>query len=231
MSDRDNQFVVDFGEKTTYGFHGIALNYFVEEVLKKRDDKKSKQLYFRLFRTGLIGDILYKNGSERIDSEEHSAENELLAALFESYVFLVRTIFDYLLHFLEDKYGVKDESFYDFVKKVKDGKYPEIKGKLREHIKKVKLFEEIRALRDSIKRQTPYISVYVKDNIYWVDGTIYGRDGGKKEDFDQPLRTLVFGYTSALLLLMSYMAESITGVSLKEQMEYQKRKSLDDSIE
>src|SRR5690606_17372745 len=99
------------------------------------------------------------------------------------------------------------------------GNYPEIKGKFKDYLLNTKLFEEIRSLRDSIKRQTPYIFIYVKENRYWIDGTIYKRDGSK-ERFDDPLHTKVFAYTTALLLLMSYIAESATGKTLKEQLKY-----------
>mgnify|MGYP001574958879 FL=1 len=221
MNKNTTKFIIDFSESSTYAFTALTQTYFVKEILQKKDDKKSKQLYFRLFRTGLIGDILYKKGSESIKSEEHTAEMELLAALFESYLFLSRTIYDYLLHFLKDKYGVKDNSFNNFLKKLKKDDYSEIKGKFRKHLLKQKLFDEIRSLRDSIKRQTPYVFVYVKENIYWVNGTIFKRDGSK-ENFDDPLHTKIFAYTTGLLLLMSYIAESITGVSFKEQIKESK---------
>lgn len=104
--DRGNEFVVAFDQPSSYAFHAIALNYFVFEVLQKKDDRKSTQLYFRLFRTGLIGDILYKKADEYLESEEHTAEMELLAGPFESYMFLVRSVYDYLLHFLREKYNV-----------------------------------------------------------------------------------------------------------------------------
>ncbi len=202
-----NKFIIDFQKPSSYAFHAVFLNYFVYEVLQKKDDRKSKQLYFRLFRTGLIGDILYKKAEEYIVSEEHTVEMELLAGLFESYMFLVRSIYDYLLHFLKDEYDVQDNSFSDFLKKVEKGNYPEIQGKFRDHLLKTKLFDEIRSLRDSIKRQTPYIFLYVKENQYWIDGVIYKRDGSK-EKFDDTLHTKIFAYTTALLLLMSYIAES-----------------------
>ncbi|MDP2629824.1 MAG: hypothetical protein Q8P56_00260 [Candidatus Uhrbacteria bacterium] len=220
---RGNKFVVAFDEPSSYAFHAIALNYFVFEVLHKKDDRKSTQLYFRLFRTGLIGDILYKKADEYIESEEHTAEMELLAGLFESYMFLARSIYDYLLHFLREKYNVTDSSFSDFLKKVEKGNYPEIQGKFKDHLLNTKLFEEIRSLRDSIKRQTPYLFIYVKENRYWIDGTIYKRDG-TKESFDDPLHTKIFAYTTALLLLMSYIAESATGKTLKEQLQYLEEK-------
>jgi len=223
MSKKNNKFVITFDEPSSYAFHAIALNYFVYEVLQKKDDKKSVQLYFRLIRTGIIGDILYKKADEFIESEEHTAEMELLAGLFESYMFLVRSIYDHLLHFLREKYNVTDDSFSDFLKKVKKGNYPQIQGKFKDHLLKTTLFDEIRSLRDSIKRQTPYIAIYVKENRYWVDGTIYKRDG-TREAFDNPLHTKIFAYTTALFLLMSYIAESATGKSFKEQFEYLKEK-------
>jgi len=220
----NSQFVINFEDKSSFCFHSVTQNYFVKEILTKRNDKKSKQLFFRLLRVGIIGDILYKAGEKKMKSEEHSSECEFLAALFESYIFLVRTLYDYFLHLLKNKHGIKENSFNKFVKKIKKGDYPEIKGKLRERIIKDKVFEEIRSLRDSIKQRTPYIFVYVKENKYYVDGTIYKRDG-TQQNFDELLSAKIFSYSAALLILMSYIAENINGVSLKDQMDYQEKRA------
>jgi len=141
MNEFKDYFVIDFTQASTYAFFGLSQNYFVKEVLEKRDDKKSKQLYFRLFRTGLVGDILFKKGTKHIESENHTAEMELLAGLFESYMFLIRTIYDYLLHFLK-KYNVKESSFNDFLKKVKNDKYPALDEKFKKHLLNTRLFDE-----------------------------------------------------------------------------------------
>ncbi|MBM2817434.1 MAG: hypothetical protein HW401_24, partial [Parcubacteria group bacterium] len=43
--------------------------------------------------------------------------------------------------------------------------------------------------------------------------------------FDDPLCSKIFAYTTALFLLMSYIAEIETGKTLKEQIEYEKQRS------
>lgn len=225
MNDPKNHFDIDFGKETTYGFSALFFNYFVEKILKKQNDSKSTELFFRLFRTGLIGDILYKKGEEKIDSEKDSAEGQFLAALFESYVFLVRTIYDYLMHFLKKHHGQGRYSYNDFLKKIRNGDYPKITGRFREYITKNTIFDEVRALRDSIKEKTPHIDVYVKDHTYYVTGIIYERNGNTREVFNELLRVKIFLYSTGLLLLMSYIAESMTGVSLKEQITHQKKYS------
>lgn len=209
-------FKYSYDKPSSYAFHALALNYFVKEVLSKRNDKMSTQLYFRLFRTGLIGDILYKAGSEHVDNDEHTVNNEMLAALFEGYLVLARTIYDYLLIFLKEKYGVKEDSFNKFLKQLKNEKYAGIDKKFKDHLNN-KLFSELRSLRDSVAHKTPNVMVYVKNGEYWVGGTIY-RDDESRESFDESLHTLIFGYTTSLLLLMSYIAESATGKSLSEQL-------------
>jgi len=218
-----SHFVINFNKRTSYGFHAVVLNYFVDQVLAKSKDLKTMHIYFRLFRTGIIGDILYKQGQKVIKGDENFAEEQFLASLFESYMFLARSIYDYLLHFLKQKYKIDDNSFHRFINKIKKEKYPEIEGKLRDHLKNSKIFEDTRDLRDSIKQKTSNIDVYVKNNKYWVSGTVYKRNG-EKEKFDDSLYLKMFGYTTGLLLLMSYLAENITGISLKEQLKYQRNK-------
>jgi len=214
---RDGDFVIKFDEPTTFAFHSIFLNYFVAHVLKRRDDAKSSQLYFRLFRTGLIGDILYKRANEHVPNKGHSAECELLAALFESYLFLARTVYDYLLHYLENERGVKDASFAKFLKKVRDGKYEKLGKKFRDHLQKQKIFDNLRALRDSVKQKTSHVVITVKNNAYHVEATMYDRDG-KKTEIDESLHTQMFGYTVSLAMLMTYLSEELTGVSFKDQL-------------
>jgi hypothetical protein len=170
---RISHLVISFNKRTSYGFHAVVLNYFVDQILAKSKDLKTTHVYFRLFRTGIIGDILYKQGQRVIKGDENFAEEQFLASLFESYMFLARSIYDYLLHFLKQKYKINDNSFYRLINKIKEGKYPEIEGKLRDHLKNGKIFEETRDLRDSIKQKTSNIDVYVKNNKYWVSGTIY----------------------------------------------------------
>lgn len=215
-------FKYSYNEPSSYGFHALSQNFFVEEVLAKRSDKKSTQLYFRLLRTGILGDVLYKAGELSLESEEHNASNEILAVMFEAYLTHARSIYDYLLVFLREKYGVKETSFSRFLKRVKDGQYKGLNTKFRKHLDN-KLFSDLRNLRDSVVHRTPNLMVYVKGRKFWVDGTLY-RDDGSKEEFDESLLKLMFGYTSSLLLLMSYIAEAETGQSLSAQLKWYKEK-------
>jgi len=211
-----DSFKYSFNEPSSYAFHAVALNYFVKQVLSKRNDKKSTHLFFRLFRVGLIGDVLYKAGSKRVDNDEHDANHEMLAALFEGYLVLARSVYDYLLMYLKEQYGVEECSFNKFLKQIKKDKYKNINDKFKAHLNN-KLFKDLRSLRDSVTHKTPNLMVYVKDGQYKIDGTIY-RDDGTKEHFDESLYILIFGYTTSLLLLMSYIAESVTGKSFTEQI-------------
>lgn len=209
-------FKYNFNTPSSYAFHALYLNYFVKNILTKRKDKTSMQLHFRLLRTGLIGDILYKAGQERVEQQEHEAGNEILAALFEGYLALARSIYDYLLIFLKEQYGVNQTSYNKFLKKVKNGEYAGIDKKFRKHLDN-KLFLDLRNLRDSVIHKNANLLIHVKDNQYRVEGTIY-RDDGTKELVDESLYILIFGYTTSLLLLMSYIAEKATGKTFKEQI-------------
>ena len=125
-----------------------------------------------MFRTGLLGDILYKAGSKKLTSNEHDANHEMLAALFEGYLVLARSIYDYLLVFLREKYGVQETSYNKFLKQVKKEKYKDFSERFREHLNN-KLFTDLRSLRDSVTHKTANLMIYVKDGEYRVDGTIY----------------------------------------------------------
>jgi hypothetical protein len=222
-------FKFNYDNPTSYAFHALALNYFVNEVLSKRKDKWSTQLFFRLFRTGMLGDILYKAGSKKIDSEEHDVNHEMLAVLFESYLVLARSIYDYLLVFLRKHYGVKESSFNKFLKQLNKDKYNNIDQKFKSHLGN-KIFSDLRSLRDSITHKTANVGVYVKDGEYRVDGTIY-RNDGTSERFDESLRMLIFGYTTSLLLLMSYIAEKETGKSFSDQINKEEAVVAGESLE
>ncbi len=218
-----HHFRYDYDKPSSYAFHAIVLNFFVKEVLTKRHDAKSTQLYFRLFRTGLLGDILYKAGSIKVQGEAHDVNNEMLAAVFESYLVLARSIYDYLLIYLKEQYGVEEASYNRFLKQVEKEKYKTFSTRFREHLKN-RLFGDLRSLRDSVTHKTANLMIYIKDGEYRVDGTVY-RDGGVSERLDESLHTLIFGYTTTLLLLMSYIAEGATGKSLSEQIDIQENEN------
>lgn len=206
----------NYDTPSTYAFHALALGFFTKNVLSKRNDKTSSHLFFRLHRLGLIGDILYKAADLRIENKEHDANHEVLAALFESYLVLARTVYDYLVVFLKEQYDIKESSFNDFLKKLQKGNYLNIDKKFREHLNN-KIFEDLRSLRDSVVHKTPILMIYVKNHKYYVDATLY-RDGGEKERLDESLHTLIFSYTTSLLLLMAYISEKETGLSLSDQI-------------
>lgn len=211
-------FKYKYNNPTSYAFHALALNYFVKHVLSKRNDETSTHLYFRLFRAGLVGDMLYKAGQMNIEDFEHNVNNEMLAALFESYLALARSVYDYLIIFLKERYGVEQDSFNDFLKKIKKGEYKEIDKKFRDHLDN-KIFIDLRNFRDSVIHKTANLFVYVKDGEYMIKGTLY-RDGKGSEKVDESLHSLMFKYTTSLLLLMSYIAKEVTGKTFKEQIKF-----------
>lgn len=211
-------FRYDFNEPTTYAFHALALGYFAKVVMPKRTDKLNSHLFFRLFRLGLLGDILFKSASLKVTDDTHDPNHELLAAFFESYLALARSVYDYLLFYLKDQYGVKESSFNRFVKKLDDGDYSEIEGKFRDFLKS-KSFNEFRNLRDSSIHKTSNLMIYVKEDQFFVDGTVYDNEGNS-ERFDESLYSLIFRYTTSLMLLMSYISEKETGVTLSGQLKH-----------
>lgn len=210
-------FKYSFDKPSSYAFHALSQNYFVKNVLHKRKDKISSQMFFRLFRTGIIGDILYKAGEQEINDSKHDVNHEILAGLFESYLTLARSIYDYLLIFLKDQYNVEQKSFNKFLKKVQLGEYPGIEEKFRKHLDN-KIFSDLRNLRDSSVHKTANVFIYVKNKKYIVEANVYNDDGGLKQKLDESLHTLIFGYTTGLLLLMAYIAEKETGKTFKEQI-------------
>ncbi len=60
-----NQFCIDLNKPVSFCLHAVTENYFVENILEKRTDKKSIQLHSRLLRVGMIGHILYIKGNKQ----------------------------------------------------------------------------------------------------------------------------------------------------------------------
>lgn len=205
----------NYDKPSSFAFHALVAGFFVKRILHKRKDKLSSHLFFRLFRLGFIGDMLFKAGEVYVENDEHDANHEIIAALFESYLVLARSVYDYLLIFLKEQYGVQEGSYNDFLKKLKKGNYENIDQKFRKHLSNT-IFNDLRSLRDSVVHKTPTLMVYVKDNSYYVEGTMY-RDDGTREEVDKPLYELIFSYTVSLLLLMAYISEKETGLSFSEQ--------------
>src|SRR5690606_10578099 len=113
-----------------------------------------------------------------IIDEDNSVEDEILAALFESYLFYLRSIYDYLLHYLKqfDKRG--NRRFSKFLNDVENGKIKGLNDNLKNNLLNRKTFDEIRSLRDSIKRQTSLLTMNRdEDGELIVKASIYDRDG------------------------------------------------------
>jgi len=196
--------IIDVNKPGSSVFNLIYNNPFLKKGLKKQRNLKTAQIFIRIFRTAILGDILFKEGHKK---NINGAEEEVLAALFESFMFFLRSVYDYLLDTL--RYECKEnlpQSFNDFVKKVKNGKYPEIKGRFREHLLKEAFnFEEIRDLRDSIKRKTASVYIYTKNKKPHIHAVVYGRNKSERHIIDTELSQIIFNYAAALLILMFYI--------------------------
>jgi hypothetical protein len=197
--------IIDEKEPIGPVFSLIYNNPLMKKGLKKERNLKTANIFSRLFRVATLGDILYKQGKRKFDKE--GAETEILAVFFESFIFLLRTVYDYLLDTLQ--YECKEklpESFNHFIKNIKKGRYPEIQGRFREHLlNKAFSFEEIRNLRDSIKRKTASVYIYLKDKTPYVHAIVYERNKSEKNIIDMELSQIVFNYTAIVSILMFYI--------------------------
>lgn len=196
--------IIDVHKAGSPVFNLIYNNPLLKKGLKKERNLKTANIFIRIFRTAILGDILFKEGYRK---SINKAEEEVLATFFESFIFLLRSVYDYLLDTL--RYECKEklpQSFNNFIKQIKNGKYPEIKGRFREHLlREAFSFEEIRNLRDSIKRQTASVYIYMKNKKPHVHATVYGRNKSEKNTIDMELSQIIFNYSAILSILMFYI--------------------------
>ena len=121
---------IDVSKPTGPVFNVLFNSPFLKEGLAKERNLRTSNIFFRIFRTAVLGNILYQEGKRKFKKPEVDAELEILAIFFGSFMFLLRSAYDYLLDTLQN--NCKDElpsSFNKFVKAIKQGRYPEIKGR------------------------------------------------------------------------------------------------------
>ena len=203
--------IIDVKKKKSFVF-GIWYNCpFLKEGLKKEGiTKKSSNIFFRIYRVAILADILYKEGSKKAKKEDEiiQTESDIIALFFESFLFLLRTIYDDLLKILENNFkGELPKSFDKFIKNVEKGKYPEIEGKFKKYLLSKRFnFKEIRNFRNSIKMKTASTSAYIKNNVYHINALIYDNNTpNKPQKIDKELSVLTLDYVISLSLLMYYI--------------------------
>jgi hypothetical protein len=200
--------IINTEEKTNIVFSVLYNSSFLNNGLKKEGiTKESSNIYFRIFRTAILGNILYKEGVRKIE-EEDEMESEIIALLFESFLFLIRSAYDQLLKSIKKSFKNElPEGFNNFIKNVKNGKYPEIDIKFKEYLLSERFnFEELRNFRNSMKMKTASVFVYVKNKTYHINASVYSDNkSGRLKEVDCELANLVLRYTISLSVLMFYL--------------------------
>jgi len=185
---------IDFEKPGGYPFSIFFANPVFQKILISSKDPILIKIKDRMFRTALLADFLHKKGREPAP-EKPCIENEFIALLFESFIFMLRTIYDHMTDVL-NKYNVDQDrlplSFNDL-----------IKGEFREYlIKYSPHFKECKDLRDSLKQKTTSVQIYSKNKTYYVNATYYvGKKSNEKKVLDNKLSQLIFNYSSLFLIL------------------------------
>ncbi|MFA5070304.1 MAG: hypothetical protein WC528_03400 [Patescibacteria group bacterium] len=192
----------------------LVVSKYSQQVVKiYTNRKKKKTLNYRLFRAGVLGDILYKLGGKNVKNNE--AENQVVAALTEYFIFNLRIIHDILLEVIGLSLNKKlPKSYNDLLKKIKsdDKSFPEIKGDLRKHIIRYSAgFEELRRIRNSIK-EDEILNILVKNNIYYVNVKGFGNTKNVRILYEKKLSEMIFNYTSFLFILMLIISQDTKSI-------------------
>ncbi len=193
-------------------FKFLYSNPVFEKILLPSNDPFFVEIKNRMFRTALLADSLYKKGKE-VAPKTPCVENEAIALLFECFIFMMRTIYDYLTDVLKKNLSKKESlpnSFNKFIKNIRNDKYPSIDGKLRKCLIEDHLdFRNFKNLRDSIKQKTANVDVYSKKNMYYVRATYYDSNQDNKNKIDEALSLLIYKYTKSILVLTLLIDEQI----------------------
>lgn len=183
-----------------------ALISFVDKGAEK--DKFYYQLQQRIFRVALLSDTIYSLSSKK-RKDLDVIEAEYIAMLIELYFMYLRTLYDYFCLLIEKETGKKQPgSFRKFIKNIKVGKSEiEIKAEFIDFIKKDNGFENIKAIRDSIKMGTPLLKVWLENNDLFVEFTYCHSDKKNKERRYEKGSQLIFNYSAITACWMYVIAD------------------------
>lgn len=191
---------------------GEVFNIFLNNTLLKKIEsemtgKKEATFFFKSLRLGILGQTLIDesfkdlNGTERIYLES-------IGLLAELYVYYVRSLYDYLLRFLDGYLdGERPRSFNDFLKQLENDKHVQISDEFRASLINHKIsFSELRDIRDSIKEKTssvyPYVLETGTEKSIRIRVNVYGRDKTDKGVIDKSLYEFIFSYAFGLWYIM-----------------------------
>lgn len=185
-----------------------ALISFVDKGAKK--DKFYYQLQQRIFRVALLSDTIYSLSSKK-RKDLDTVEAEYIAMLVELYFMYLRTLYDYFCLLVDKETGKKQPgSFRKFLKNIKVGK-SEIKTKEEfiNFIKKDSGFENLKAIRDSIKMGTPLLKVQLESSELFVEYTYcYSDKKGKEKRYEKGSQ-LIFNYSVITACWMHVIADML----------------------
>jgi hypothetical protein len=123
----------------------------------------------------------------------------------------LRTLYDYFCLLIEKETGKKQPgSFRKFIKNIRVGK-SEIKTKAKfiDFIKKDNGFENLKAIRDSIKMGTPLVKVWLEKEDLFVEYTYCHSDKKIKETRCDKGSQVVFNYSVITACWMHVIADML----------------------
>lgn len=193
--------------------NGELFNIFLNNALLKRIedkmlDKKDAAFVFKSMRLGILGQTLL-NESNEIISKDDRVHLESIGMLTELYIYYIRSLYDYLLRFLDEKLfdnGNRPRSFKKFIDQLKKGQHLNISRDLKESLIKNELsFEELRDARDSIKEKTSVAYAYINENKLRIKINVYGRDKADKGFIDKELSEFIFSLAISIWCVMMFI--------------------------
>lgn len=197
---------------TTEDETSVAYNLIYQPFLEVFEADKSNiwgYAFFKIFRTAIIADTLYKEGGKKV-LENDDAKNQFLSLLFESYIFYVRIVYDLSTDIIQQhSNGAVKKSFNGFLKSVKGGKIENLDENLQKYVDRYSdRFGELKDIRDSLKRNST-ADVYVKEETFFVFLKYYDKKGNTHKVLDTELSKVVLEQSILLCLLGVYLKKMI----------------------
>jgi hypothetical protein len=178
---------------------------------KKMKSKMDGVIFIRITRTGIIGQAIFDECWK--DCSKYTLSHfEQIASICELYIFYLRSVYDYLMNYLQTVLGTNfPSSYHKFIKQVENKKYHQLSKNFSKLLLNGKVrFMELKNLRDSIKNKPSTVLIFSKNNKLYIEADFFSQDKASSS-INEEVSKFVLRHSFTLHYLMLFIYSELRG--------------------
>jgi hypothetical protein len=196
-------------KKPTSAAFSLIYGPFLDVFKIVAKNHKMPDVFFKIFRTAIVADLLYKEGHKKVFKDDE-AKKQFLSFLFESFILYVRIVYDLSTDIMQEySVNIIKKSYNDLISDIKKGKIKGLDQNLCKYIVRYSdKFVDLKNIRDSIKRNST-ADIYIKNKTFFVFLKYFGKKERVYKILDERLSVVVFSECAFLCVLAVRLRQMI----------------------